>query len=177
MSIVSLLASSSHATEAMTTMEELGELLEMTVQLAQVSSQLSLANDELPWYSILESSGSGQCLAQVESTTKNAGGFAALLGQGHSNDGTVMLSQTGSEDSSSSLDPEAQEMLMLAQCAAEADAEAEGNCKAADDLQKLIDAQKAKVVAMKQKRQKTAVRKLPTTHEEAMAVIRNENIS
>ena len=34
MSIASLLASSSHATEAMTTMEELGELLEMTVQLA-----------------------------------------------------------------------------------------------------------------------------------------------
>ena len=36
-------------------------------------------------------------------------------------------------------------MIMLAQCSAEA----EGNCKAADDLQALIDAQKAKVVGMK----------------------------
>ena len=49
----------------MSTMEELGELLEMTVQLAQISSEVTIANQNLPWFSILEA-GSGsdqQCLA------------------------------------------------------------------------------------------------------------------
>ena len=62
---------------------------------------------------------------------------------------------------------------MLAQC----QAECEGNCKAADDLQALIDAQKAKINEMKTKRTQTSSRKLPKTHEEAMAVIRNETTS
>ena len=52
-----------------------------------------------------------------------------------------------------------------------------GTCKAADDLQKLIDEQKSKIMGMKQKRTAASSRKLPKTHEEAMAVIRNENIS
>ena len=150
-------------------MQELDELLEMTVQLAQVS----LANENLPWVSILESGSDLHSLAQVDSTTTHAGGFASLLGKGHSNDGTLMLSQTDSQEETCPLKPEAMQMIMLAQCAAEA----QGYCKAADDLQALIDAQKAKINLMKQRRAKTTIRKLPTTHEEAMAVIRNETIS
>lgn len=40
--------------QAATTMEELDELMEMTVMLAQVSSQATLQNGRVPWYSLLE---------------------------------------------------------------------------------------------------------------------------
>lgn len=148
-------------------MDELDQLLEMTVQLAQVCSQVSLENSNLPWFSILEQAGNNDsyCFAQTESH----GSFADLLGL--SKDTSLVLSQTNSKTCSG--DDEAIEMIMLAQCSAEA----EGNCKEADDLQALIDAQKLKVMGMKKKRNTTSQRKLPKTHEEAMKVIRNENIS
>ena len=77
----------------MSTMEELGELLEMTVKLAQVSSEVTIANKNLPWFSILEADGGQQCLAQTATSAKSGGGMAALLGQAHSNDSnTLMLS-------------------------------------------------------------------------------------
>ena len=41
----------------------------------------------------------------------------------------------------------------------------------------MIEAQKAKIAQMKARRNKVAARKLPTTEEEALAVIRNENVS
>ena len=154
-------------------MEELNALLEMTVQLAQISSEVAMSNGNLPWFSILEASQT-QCLAQVGSTAKQ-GGFADLLGKGHSND-ALMLSQTDSQVCESE-EAEVMEMIMLAQCSADAEAEAEGNCKEADDLQALIDAQRAKISQMKQKRNKTSQRRLPKTHEEAMKVIRNETVS
>ena len=74
---------------------------------------------------------------------------------------------------------------MLAQCLAEADSKSEaeadktGKAKtnAADELQAMIEAQKAKIAQMKARRNKVAARKLPTTEEEALAVIRNENVS
>ena len=87
-----------------------------------------------------------------------------------------MLSQTDSQVCESE-EAEVMEMIMLAQCSADAEAEAEGNCKEADDLQALIDAQRAKISQMKQKRNKTSQRRLPKTHEEAMKVIRNETVS
>ena len=40
--------------QAETTMEELDELMKMTVTLAQLSSRATLQNGRVPWYSLLE---------------------------------------------------------------------------------------------------------------------------
>ena len=73
-----------------------------------------MANENLPWSSILESGSDLHSLAQVDSTATHAGGFASLLGKGHSNDGTLMLSQIDSQEETCPLKPEAMQMIMLA---------------------------------------------------------------
>ena len=54
-------------------MDELNDLMEMTVALAQVSSESVSANNHLPWFSILE---------QQQEVSAPATGLAALLGKG-----------------------------------------------------------------------------------------------
>ena len=58
--------------------------------------------------------------------------------------------------------------LLLAQC----EASDEYSCQAADDMQAMIDAQKAKLQAMKTRREDVSKRRaIPKSHEEAMQVI------
>ena len=51
-------------------MDELMELMQMTLELAQISSEISMRQDDLPWFTILEGG---------EQQPQAGGGFASLL--------------------------------------------------------------------------------------------------
>lgn len=134
-------------------MQELNEVLALTSQLAQLQTQITLAHDNFPWYTILEEMQDEQ--EQCQS------GLGSLMGKGSSN---LRFNQDENENGlwTNRGDNVCQwggsiHELILAQCGVEA----EGNCKEADDLQAMIDEQRAKISALKTKRTETSARKLP----------------
>ena len=58
-------------------MDELNEVLALTSQLAQLQTQVTLAHDNFPWYTILE--------MEDEQEHCRGGGMASLMGKGSSN--------------------------------------------------------------------------------------------